>query len=58
MKHYIEINEQHRKVVAVEADSEEDAISRVEAAYDIAEEKLKEYRKRNEDTENGTDNVQ
>ena len=34
MKHYIEINEQHRKVFAVEADSEEDAISRVEAAYD------------------------
>ena len=57
MKHYIEINEQYRKVFAVEADSEEDAISRVEAAYDIAEEKLKEYRKRNEDTEDGPDNV-
>lgn len=35
MKHYIEINEQHRKVFTVEADSEEEAISRVEAAYDI-----------------------
>ena len=34
MKHYIEISEQHRKVFVIEADSEEDAISRVEAAYD------------------------
>jgi len=34
MRYYIEINEQHRKVFAVDADSEEDAIGRVEAAYD------------------------
>lgn len=34
MKYYIEINEQHRKIFEVEADSEEDAIGRVEAAYD------------------------
>jgi len=34
MKYYIEINEQHRKVFEVEAESEDDAVSRVEAAYD------------------------
>ena len=34
MKYYIEINEQHRKVFQVETDSEEDAICRIEAAYD------------------------
>lgn len=34
MKYYIEINEQYRKVFEVEADSEEDAINRVEADYD------------------------
>ena len=34
MRYYIEITEQHRKVFAVDADLEEDAISRVEAAYD------------------------